>query len=117
MNWFGFGLDGNISGVHYQTMMVEDIRTAALPACLDFKVKRLDAFGSVARGTATESSDIDLLVEFQEPEDRPAKRFFGLLHRLEDCLGRRVDLLTLTGLRNPYFRRRVLSERIPLYEG
>jgi predicted nucleotidyltransferase len=80
-------------------------------------VKRLDAFGSVARGTATSSSDVDLLVEFCNPEDRPAKRFFGLLHRLEDSLGCHIDLLTLEGLRNPYFRKRVLRERMPLYEG
>ena len=30
--------------------------------------------------------------------------FFGLRHRLEDSLGCKVDLLTINGLRNPYFR-------------
>lgn len=85
-------------------------------ACREFDVKRLDAFGSVARGTASASSDVDLLVEFRNPEDRPAKRFFGLLHSLEDSLGCNVDLLTLDSLRNPYFRKRVLEERMPLYE-
>jgi len=80
-------------------MRLEDIRSAADPACQDFRVKRLDAFGSVARGAASEGSDIDLLAEFCDPDDRPAKRFCGLLHRFEDCLGCKVDLLTLTGLR------------------
>jgi predicted nucleotidyltransferase len=98
-------------------MTLEDIRQAALPACREYGVKRLDAFGSVARGTAKQSSDIDLLVEFMEPDRAPAKRFFGLLHHLEDTLARDVDLLTIEGLRNPYFRRRVLAERIPVYEG
>ena len=61
--------------------------------------------------------DVDLLVEFREPEIRPARRFFGLLHQLEDSLGCEVDLLTLGSLRNPYFRKRVLGERVPIYEG
>lgn len=97
-------------------MRVEDIRKISDAACREFDVERLDAFGSVARGTAASSSDVDLLVEFRNPEDRPAKRFFGLLHRLEDSLGCNVDLLTLDSLRNPYFRKRVLEERMPLYE-
>lgn len=86
-------------------------------ACREYDVDRLDAFGSVARGEADESSDVDLLVEFKDPARSPARRFFGLLHALEDVLGCRVDLLTLEGLRNPYFRRRVLKERVPVYEG
>jgi predicted nucleotidyltransferase len=98
-------------------MRLDEIRDAVAPACRDFKVRRLDAFGSVARGTSTKASDLDLIVEFQDPASHPAKRFFGLLHRIEDALGCEVDLLTLRSLRNPYFRKRVLEERVPLYEG
>jgi hypothetical protein len=89
----------------------------AAPACREFQVKRLDLFGSLARGEATAKSDVDLLVEFEEPDLHPAKRFFGLLHHLEDVLGCEVDLLTLSGLRNPYFRHRVLKERVNIYAG
>lgn len=98
-------------------MKVEDIRKAALPACRTFKVRRLDVFGSIARGTSTSSSDVDLMVEFVEPNQSPAKRFFGLLHQLEDSLGCEVDLITTNSLRNPYFKAHVLTERIPVYEG
>jgi uncharacterized protein len=98
-------------------MNIEDIKKAALPACREFNVLRLDAFGSTARGATTSSSDVDLLVEFADPSRTPAKRFFGLLHYLEDSLGCEVDLLTTAGLRNPYFKARVLKERIPVYEG
>lgn len=97
-------------------MKIQEIRKIALPACREFDVKRLDAFGSTARGSAASSSDVDLLVEFIEPERNPAKRFFGFLHRLEDGLGCRVDLLTVSSLRNPYFKARVLEERVLLYE-
>jgi hypothetical protein len=58
----------------------------------DFAVETLSLFGSVARGESTDSSDVDLLVEFNRP--------IGLLHLiqteqyLESLLGvERVDLI------------------------
>lgn len=102
--------------MHYRTMNIADIKKIAIPACRDFRVKRLDLFGSIARNETSDTSDVDLLVEFQRPDDHLAKRFFGLLHRLEDSLHCEVDLLTVDGLRNPYFRERVMKERVPLYE-
>ncbi len=98
-------------------MNVEDIKRSVGPACREFGVRRLEAFGSIARGTATPTSDVDLLVEFTTPDRAPAKRFFGLLHQLETVFGCEVDLLTANSLRNPYFKARVLRERIPVYEG
>ena len=99
------------------SMTLDEIKKAVLPTCKEFDVMRLDAFGSTARGRSTASSDVDLLVEFRDPDRAPAKRFFGLLHRLEDTLGCEVDLLTTGGLRNPYFRTGVLRERVAVYEG
>ena len=98
-------------------MQLDQIRRALAPVCQEFNVRRLDAFGSVACGKSTRDSDLDLVVEFREPVPRPAKAFFGLLHRIEDTLGCEVDLLTLRSIRNPYFRRRVMEERVPVYEG
>jgi len=58
-------------------------------------VTRLAVFGSVARGEADLSSDVDLVVDF----DRPiGLRFMELCNYLEESLGRRVDVLTLTGV-------------------
>jgi len=98
-------------------MTLEEITKVAVPACKEFKVKRLDLFGSLARGEGTSESDVDLLVEFEEPDLQPSKRFFGLLHHLEDALGCEVDLLTVSGLKNPYFRRSVLEARVTVYGG
>ena len=75
----------------------------------DQKVKRLDLFGSLATGiSSSNSGDVDLLVEFEVTDLQSAKRFFCLRHRLEDSLGCKVDLLTINGLRNPYFRHSVI---------
>jgi len=98
-------------------MTLEEIKKVVVPVCSEFNVKRLDLFGSLARGTSYSDSDVDLLVEFEEPNLQPSKRFFGLLHHLEDDLGCKVDLLTISSLKNPYFRRRVLKEKVNIYEG
>ncbi len=98
-------------------MNIEIIKCAVAPDCRDFAVKRLDVFGSVARGDDSAESDLDLLVEFKDPADHSAKRFFGLLHRLEDRFPCKIDLLTPSGLRNPYIQKRIFAERVPIYEG
>ncbi len=98
-------------------MSLDEITKITASICDEFGVDRLYVFGSAARGSSATSSDIDFLVEFKNPDYRLAKRFFGLLHRLEDSLNCKVDLLTISGLKNPFFRKKVLSEKVKIYEG
>lgn len=63
-----------------------------------FGVESLRLFGSVARGEASPGSDVDLLVSF-----RKTPTFSGYMRLrifLEDLLGRKVDLITESGLRD-----------------
>ena len=63
-----------------------------------FRVSSLRVFGSIARDEASECSDVDLLVDFIEtPRFR---EFMDLRIYLEDLLGREVDLITESGLRD-----------------
>ena len=68
-------------------------------------------FGSVARGEADEESDIDFLVDLGEH----FSSWFpvGLIHDLEDLLGKKVDVVTVTGLKER-IKDRVLKEAIKL---
>lgn len=69
-----------------------------VPVCSEqFGVRSLQIFGSWARGTATASSDVDLLVVFDGPVT--AKCFYGLQLFPEDLLHRPVDLVTERSLR------------------
>ena len=55
-----------------------------------FGVTGLALYGSFARDQATDSSDLDVLVEFDSPPDW--RRYFGAQFYLEDLVGRPVDL-------------------------
>lgn len=76
-----------------------------------FGVQRLALFGSFARGTAREDSDVDVLVQFDGPAT--AKRYFGAQFYLEDLLGREVDLVTEDALR-PRLRPYVERDAVPI---
>jgi predicted nucleotidyltransferase len=68
-------------------------------------------FGSVARGTADERSDIDFLVDLVPGHS--LLDLGGFLYELQQLLGRPVDVITAAGLR-PRIRDRVLKEAVPI---
>jgi predicted nucleotidyltransferase len=73
--------------------------------------RNVRVFGSVARGDADDTSDIDLLVDMA-----PGHSLFdmgGLLMELQALLQREVDVVSERGLRRE-IRDRVLREAIPL---
>lgn len=72
-----------------------------------YHVGKIALFGSFANGTATEFSDVDLVVEFEQPV---GWRFMELCDFLELCLGRKVDVLTVAGVAN--IRNRSVAESI-----
>jgi predicted nucleotidyltransferase len=72
-------------------------------------VRSLDLFGSVARGDSGPDSDVDLLVEFAEPIG--LFHFFRVQKRLEQVLGRRVDLVMRNAVKRQ-LRARVFGEAI-----
>lgn len=63
-----------------------------------FGVSRLALFGSMARDSATPSSDIDVLVSFNGPAT--SNNYFGVQFYLEDLFGCHVDLVTEKALRS-----------------
>ena len=81
--------------------------------CRQNDVVKIGVFGSMARGEATEKSDIDLLVEFSKRKSLLA--LVAIERKLSLALGRKVDLLTEASI-SPYLRDRILLEQQVIYE-
>ncbi|MDO5106107.1 nucleotidyltransferase family protein [Capnocytophaga sp.] len=84
---------------------IQKYHDSIIAVCKKHKVSTLYAFGSVVGDDfSLQSSDIDLLVEFQ-PIDLLdyANNYFDLLFVLQGIFNRKVDLVTEKSLKNPYF--------------
>ena len=74
-----------------------------------FHLRRIGLFGSVVRGEATVSSDVDVWVELDPLTP------FAMVHlkqELEQLLQRPVDLVRLRERMNPALRHAILSEGV-----
>ena len=74
-----------------------------------FGVRRIGLYGSYACGTQTENSDIDLLVELQEPRFDALARLYIYM---EQVLGREVDIRRLSKKIDTPFVRRIEREAL-----
>ena len=86
--------------------------------CREYGVRRLEIFGSAARGDDFDAgrSDVDFLVEFSKGNPmNPLDEFMGLQSALSDVLGCKVDLVETGALRNPYLLARINDERELVY--
>jgi hypothetical protein len=97
------------------TMGIQEIigyqRERIFATAAKYGASHIRVFGSVARGEADETSDVDFLVDLE-----PGRSLFdlgGLLYDLQELLGRNVDVVTPAGLR-PRIRERVLKEAVAL---
>lgn len=98
--------------------LVEDKHQDIDAICRRFDVRRLEVFGSAARGVdfQPDVSDVDFLVEF-DPSSRlpPLDGFFGLQAELSTLLGRPVDLVEAGAVRNPYVLASIERSREVVY--
>ncbi len=89
--------------------MVEALKKYKQQNVRRYGIKSLGIFGSVARDDATDSSDIDIVVEL----DR-ADLFIlaDIKQDIEETLGRHVDIVRKRRLMNPLLARRISREVI-----
>jgi len=98
--------------------VIDQHRDSLTEQCLRFGVRRLEVFGSAARGDFDPAkSDFDFIVSFADRTPGTyADRYLDFADALERLLGRKVDLLTERSIRNPYFRREVEAVRQIIYD-
>ena len=63
----------------------------------EYGVSRIGIFGSLVKGTMTEDSDLDIVVEFNKPI---GFKFFRLVEYLENLFGVKVNVVTKDGIKN-----------------
>lgn len=101
---------------------VDEIQKAVLPVAKKYGLRAVYLFGSYARGTATEDSDIDLVVDTTGTEIRSLLQLAAVYNDLEDALGKPVDVITVSSLEQKAqrpsemkFRQNVWNEKVNLY--
>jgi uncharacterized protein len=87
--------------------------------CQKHKVKLLYGFGSSVTDRFDNSkSDIDLLVEIDEPDPiERGDKLMSLWDNFEFFFKRKVDMLTASSIRNPYLKKSIDSTKILIYDG
>lgn len=92
--------------------LIQEKREEIITIAAKHGATNLRIFGSVARGTADENSDLDLLIDYDSKKRSP---WFPLrlIRELETLLGCKVDIVTEQGLKDR-IKDRVLKEAIPL---
>jgi hypothetical protein len=99
------------------TAVIERNLSAIIDLCRQCRVQRLEVFGSAAREDFNDSlSDVDFFYEFDPADSKDlADRFFSLQSGLQTIVGRPVDLVSLSDVKNPYFLGSVSHDRRELY--
>ncbi len=94
---------------------LEDLRTKYKPQIMAIAKKHgitdIRIYGSVARGEATEESDVDFLV--RREKDGDAWGIGGFYYDMEQLLGCKIDVATDGGI-SKYIRDSVINEAKPL---
>ena len=87
--------------------------TRVIGICRDNDVSMLGVFESMARGDATEHSDVDLLVRFFRTKS--LLTLVRIEREISDAIGLDVDLLTEASI-SPYLLPRILADLHVIYE-
>ena len=101
---------------------IEEIRNAVTPVAMKYGLKSVYLFGSYARGTATEDSDVDLFIDTTGTSIRTLFDLGAVYCDFEEALGKQIDLITKSSFdqkamtkADEDFRSEVYRERMNLY--
>ena len=100
----------------------QQIQEQIPPIAKKYNLPAMYLFGSYARGQATESSDIDFLIDTTGTELTTLMKLAALYVDLEAAFHKQIDLITLSSFSQPAqfpsdlaFREEVMRERKCLY--
>lgn len=92
-------------------MTIVEIRKKSAPLLQAYRVTRAGLFGSAARGDMRDDSDIDMLIDLRQ--EASLFELIGLKQKLEDALGRNVDLVEYQTIK-PQLKESILKHQVQL---
>jgi hypothetical protein len=95
-----------------------ELRQRLTPFCQKHHIRRLELFGSAARGEAGPGSDVDLLVTFEESVPISTGDLLEMAGEAEELVGRPVDFVLRPSLEkssNRFAREHILATAVCLY--
>lgn len=107
-----FKAHGKNSFPYFYYMNVNELKDIVIPVLKKHKVTKAGVFGSFAKNSATEKSDIDILVELTDPAS--LLDFIGIRQELEEVLKKPVDLVEYRAIK-PIIRDSILNSEVRIY--
>jgi len=79
--------------------------------CEKWKIKEFYLFGSVLRDDFGPDSDVDVLIKISDYQGIGLYEWMDMIEELEGIFGRKVDLVSTDGVRNPFVRLEIAHSR------
>lgn len=93
---------------------LKDISEVLMPIFGSHNIRKAVLFGSYSKGSATENSDIDLLVD----SGLKGLRFVGLIEDIRRAVGKEVDVFDVTHIEgNSSIEKEIEDSGVVIYEG
>ncbi len=92
---------------------IGEIKEKTIPVAKEYGIKQMSLFGSYARGSANDESDVDLYID--KGRLKSLIQYFQFVADLERALQCHVDVVSI-GIEDTDFLNRIKSEGVLLYE-
>ena len=99
-------------------LSIAELQQLFRPFCEKHHIRRLQVFGSIARGQAAPGSDVDLLVSLDDSRPVSTADLLEMAGEAEELAGAPVDFVLRSSLeksRNPFAREEILASAISVY--
>ena len=99
-------------------LSLAELRTLLEAFCRKHRIRRLDIFGSAARGHASPDSDVDLLVMPDDSQPPSTAELLEMAGEAEELIGAPVDFVLRSSLEkspNRFAREHILATAVCVY--
>lgn len=100
-------------------LSLADLQKRLRPLCVKHRIRRLEVFGSAARGQAAPGSDVDLLVTLDDSTPLSTAALLEIAGEAEELVGAPVDFVLRASLEkspNRFAREHILATAVCVYE-